>query len=271
MANNSTIEWTDHTFNPWWGCVKVSHACKHCYAQTFDHRLGGAHWGARSPRRFFGEQHWGAPLRWQIQAQRQGVRKKVFCASMADVFERRGDLNPHRERLWGLIEQTPDLDWLLLTKRPQNIGTYAPWKTRWPRNVWLGTTVENQKWANQRIPLLLKFPATIRFLSCEPLLGAVDLSPWIADLGWVIAGGESGHQARPTNPLWLKSLATLCQTTATPFHFKQWGHWAPAATARLAGRKNPRRHDTGAETLLAVGKAAAGRELDGRYWDQAPA
>lgn len=121
MAKNSSIEWTDHTFNPWWGCAGVSPGCDNCYAEAWAKRVGEDIWGARKPRRFFGEKHWCEPLKWNDEAQKQGHRRRVFCASMADVFELRSDLDPWRDRLWVLIDQTPWLDWLLLTKRPQDI------------------------------------------------------------------------------------------------------------------------------------------------------
>lgn len=121
MAKDSGIEWTHHTFNPWWGCVRLSPACAHCYAETWARRVGMDLWGGDAPRRFFSENHWREPLRWNSEAQRLGVRARVFCASMADVFEPRTDLDPWRERLWGLIEKTSHLDWLLLTKQPGHI------------------------------------------------------------------------------------------------------------------------------------------------------
>ncbi|MFN9822321.1 MAG: DUF5131 family protein, partial [Akkermansiaceae bacterium] len=154
MSKKTSIEWTDHTFNPWWGCEKVSPACQHCYAETFSKRIGPAVWGAHAPRRFFGEAKWAEPLQWNAEAKNAGERKRVFCASMADVFENRKDLDEWRSKLWRLIEITPMLDWLLLTKRPQNIGKMVPWKNEWPDNIWLGTTVENQKYAEERLPHL---------------------------------------------------------------------------------------------------------------------
>src|SRR5690606_14674702 len=132
MAKDSKIEWTHHTFNPWWGCAKVSPACKYCYAETWAKRIGSHVWGASAPSRFFTDKHWQDPLRWDAEAAERGERRRVFCASMADVFERRKELNEPRERLWKLIEETPHLDWLLLTKRPQNIALMAPWGEDWP-------------------------------------------------------------------------------------------------------------------------------------------
>src|SRR5437764_7892645 len=135
MAKNSHIEWTHHTFNPWWGCAKVSPACKHCYAELWAKRMGQRIWGGDAPRRFFGDAHWNEPLEWNDEAQDANERMRVFCASMADVFERRSELDQWRERLWLLIECTPWLDWLLLTKRPQNISAMVPWDDSWPSNV----------------------------------------------------------------------------------------------------------------------------------------
>lgn len=121
MGKNSRIEWTDHTFNPWWGCTKVSEACKNCYAEAWSKRVGQQVWGPQAERRFFGERHWLEPLKWNADAAAHGKRLRVFCASMADVFEDRRSLDPWRSKLWELIEATPQLDWLLLTKRPEHV------------------------------------------------------------------------------------------------------------------------------------------------------
>jgi protein gp37 len=275
MAKYSPIEWTHHTFNPWWGCTKVSPGCKNCYAEIFSHRIGQDIWGPRADRRFFGDAHWREPIKWNREAARADTRRRVFCASMADVFENRTELAPVRERLWQLIADTPALDWLLLTKRPEHALTYAPWGRAWPENVWAGVTAENQRWAGKRIPLLLQIPTLIRFVSCEPLLGPVDLSKWITGerrISWVIAGGESGHKARPMNPEWARALRDQCRAAAVPFHFKQWGHWRPdhgnAAPARR--RLSVEDSDGRAITLVRMGKHAAGRDLDGRTWDEFP-
>jgi protein gp37 len=277
MGRNSSIEWTHHTFNPWWGCAKVSPACSHCYAEAWAKRVGQELWGRSSDRRLFGDVHWRAPVEWNAEAKKRRVRRRVFCASMADVFERRSELASEREKLWDLIEATPWLDWLLLTKRPQNIGNLSRWKNEWPSNVWLGTTVENQQYAEIRLPELLQYPTTRRFLSCEPLLGPVDLSPWIAGrnrgphpIDWVIAGGESGPSARAMLPGWARRLRDQCRNANIPFHFKQWGHWAPV-------RKNKQRTvefwdevDRGKVIMEARGKKRAGRRLDGAFWNQIP-
>ena len=199
MGKETKIQWTHHTFNPWWGCLRVSPACKFCYADTWAKRLGADLWSAKSERRFFTDTHWNEPIKWNREATTQGVRRRVFCASMADVFEDRRELDLPRERLWRLIEATPQLDWLLLTKRIQHVRTLAPWKGRWPANIWLGTSTENQRWLEKRVDHLLEHDASVRFVSAEPLLGAMDMSSWLQPVGssirginWVIAGGESG-------------------------------------------------------------------------------
>jgi protein gp37 len=222
----TTIAWCDHTFNPWWGCVKVSPGCTNCYAASMDKRIGGDHWGERAARRFFGGGHWSEPLRWNAEAKRTGQRHRVFCASMADVFEDRDDLIPHRDRLWSLIKSCDALDWLLLTKRPENIARFVPWTARgttpW-RNVWLGTTAENQEYADLRIPILLATPAIVHFISAEPLVGPLTLKqPWIdAGLNWVIAGAESGARRRTAKVEWLQSLRDQCHAFGVAYFLKQ--------------------------------------------------
>lgn len=272
MGKFSTIEWTHHTFNPWWGCTKVSPACKHCYAETWAKRVGQDLWGAKSDRRFFTEAHWKEPLKWNELARHAGERHRVFCASMADVFEARTELNEWRERLWELISKTPNLDWLLLTKRPQRVKDHVPWTTEWPSNVWLGATVESQRWAEERIPELLANRAHVHFLSCEPLLGPVNLTQWKAGVDWVIAGGESGHYARPTHPNWITSLRDQCIEFEIAFHFKQWGHWAPIVGSLEPGGKSVILEDEKGKIayLAPLGKKHAGRSLDGRTWNELP-
>lgn len=274
---NSKIEWTHHTFNPWWGCERVSPACRHCYAEALAHRFGIEVWGKASDRRFLSDSYWRQPLAWNRQAKAARVRARVFCASMADVFEDRRDLDDLRLRLWALIDQTPSLDWLLLTKRPEVVGALVPWRGQWPRNVWLGTTAENQKWAQRRAPVLLHYPAAVRFVSCEPLLGPVDLTPWLSRksgrlIDWVIAGGESGHHARPTNPEWFEALRDQCRAHSVAFHFKQWGNWSPVTAGQVNGHRSRLLQSSEGEPiqLVNIGKKAAGRRLDGREWDQMP-
>jgi len=275
MGKNSQIEWTHHTFNPWWGCQKVSPACDHCYAELWAKRMGHSLWGTDSPRRFFSDSHWREPLIWDEEARDSGVRHRVFCASMADVFEHRADLKPQRVRLWELIDKTPNLDWLLLTKRRQNIARIAPWGNDWPVNVWLGTSVENQSLAEKRLPFLLKNPAKVRFLSCEPLLGPVDLRHWFKkdkfySIDWIIVGGESGGSSRPMHPDWVSGLLHQCQTFNVPFHFKQWGQWVPAPGEGTTGARLIELDNERPVEMLRMSKKSAGRVLEGTTWDGVP-
>ena len=266
MAKNSKIEWTTHTFNPWWGCVRMSPACQHCYAEAWAKRLGQGVWGVNAPRRFFGDAHWAEPLKWNAEALKSGVRPRVFCASMADVFEDRDDLDFSRARLWDLIDETPALDWLLLTKRPDLVTAKTRWGAQWPSNVWLGTTVENQRWALKRLPELVNVPAAVRFISAEPLLGSIDLARWRGEIDWVITGGESGPNARPSSPSWFEGLRAQCVAADIPFHFKQWGDWAPGDPDNEI--RSVRAAD--GAIMLRMGKKAAGRMLEGQTWDGLP-
>lgn len=280
MAKDSRIEWTHHTFNPWWGCTKVSPGCKNCYAEAWARRVGQDLWGARAPRRELSDSYWKQPLAWNAVAGHMGERARVFCASMADVFEDRRDLDDKRERLWSLIAQTPHLDWLLLTKRPQNVARLAPYGSQWPDNVWLGATAENQRWLDRRMVELSELAAKVLFLSCEPLLGPLDFADWIARakrgsgrfVDWVIAGGESGHHARPANPEWFSSIRDQCVSAGIRFHFKQWGNWRPVTLKQTTGVKLKKLFaSNGDEMLLGnVGKKKAGRLLDGETWDEFP-
>lgn len=188
---------------------------------------------------------------------------------MADVFEDRVELDKWRARLWDLIEATPNLDWLLLTKRPELVSNKVPWEKAWPQNVWLGTTVEDQDWANERLPILMSVPAFIRFISAEPLLGPLNISKWLhGGLDWVITGGESGPRARPSSPTWFRDLLNQCMAADVPFHFKQWGDWAPGQGINLAKARASQAAD--GTTMVRVGKKVAGRSLDGTIWDELP-
>ncbi len=189
MSENSGIQWTTHTFNPWWGCTRVSPGCVHCYAETLATRFGVG-WGPSGERRLFGDKHWNEPKKWDKKAAAAGERHRVFCASMADVFEDRPELAAERARLFRLIRETPHLDWLLLTKRPElavclwsrahvESSTEEPLGRLWAPNVWLGTTAEDQQRADERIPFLLGTGAEVKFVSYEPALGPVDFRPWL--------------------------------------------------------------------------------------------
>lgn len=262
MGENSAIAWTTHTFNPWTGCQKVSPACDHCYAESWAKRSGLVEWGPGKDRRRTSEANWRKPIKWNRETPDQGARQRVFCASLADVFDNAAP-DEWRADLWSLIRETPNLDWLLLTKRPQNLAVMLPddWGDGYV-NVWLGTTVENQTEADRRVPLLLRAPAAVHFLSCEPLLGPLDLrsSGWLTQflprtadaalpsrVDWVIAGGESGPGYRAADPDWFRSLRDQCSATGARFLFKQWS--GPS-----------QKHIK-----------AKGRELDGREWNEYPA
>lgn len=271
MADNTKIEWADKTFNPWIGCQKVGPGCDHCYAEAWDARgLQGQEprWGAHANRTRTSPANWRKPLAWDKAAKAAGERHRVFCASLADVFDNHTSILPEwRADLWALIRATPNLDWMLLTKRPGNIAAMLPadWG-RGYRNVWLGCTVVNQAEADRDVPKLLAVPAAVRFLSMEPLLGAVDLTPWIGtfpvlpvsstyvsidgferqDIGGgiidglslVIVGGESGPGARPMHPDWARSLRDQCVAANVAFHFKQWGEWTDQTEGEKTGSED---------------------------------
>lgn len=246
---NSKIEWTHHTFNPWIGCTKVSPACNNCYAAvSTPARTMKIQWGAGQPRKRTSDANWREPIRWNAECAKRGVRERVFCASLADVFDNEVPQR-WRQNLMSLVAETPMLDWLFLTKRVGNAKRmlsdasmhdvalltaddhYLP-----PKNLWIGATICNQEEADRDIPKLLATPAAKWFLSIEPMLGPVDLSRWLepagldTDLGLsnpgidlVIVGGESGPNARPMHPDWARSLRDQCQVAGVPFFFKQWG------------------------------------------------
>ena len=239
---NSKIEWTDHTWNPWQGCTKVSPGCKHCYAESLmDHRYKKVKWGPTGTRLRTSAAYWRKPILWDKQAKAEGVRYKVFSASLADVFENNPQVVEWRQDFFALINQTPNLIWLLLTKRPQHVFDFVPaaWLSGLPGNIWIGTSVENQEQADKRIPILMSIPARVRFLSVEPLLGPVDLwsatyvnpnggftgavTDWAGGVQWVIVGGESGPEARPMQTKWAQSIRSDCAAANVPFFMKQLG------------------------------------------------
>lgn len=243
MSAKTGIEWTDHTFNPWWGCTKISPGCANCYAERDAARYGHGVWGPTAPRRFFGTKHWLEPLRWEIAARKAGVRRRVFCASMADLFEAADYDGPDEigarmrvelVRLWEVIRSTTHLEWLLLTKRPENIRELAP--GGWPQNVRVGVSVESQDFI-WRIKSLLNSGAPHPWVSYEPALGPVDLASWFPHeieisqvasvwregIEWVIVGGESGPGARPFDLAWARSTVKQCRAAGVPVFVKQLG------------------------------------------------
>ncbi|MDF3059339.1 MAG: hypothetical protein K0R17_3554 [Rariglobus sp.] len=276
MGADTKIEWTatrlpdgtvlaGYTFNPWIGCAKVSPGCLHCYAETQDNHRGwtAEGWGKGKPRKHTSVAYWREPLKWNGEAEASGIRRKVFCASLADWLDAEVPIEWLAELL-DLIRQTPHLDWLLLSKRPENwsvrmgeVKHYCTtrahlmdlyrWVGEWmlgnpPLNVWIGTTAEDQARYDERIAHLCLIPALYRFLSMEPLLSAVDMQlhanlpgermlrwhrPVKGMLHWVIVGGESGPGARPMHPDWARSLRDQCAKAGVPFFFKQWGEYLP--------------------------------------------
>jgi protein gp37 len=299
MAEQTAIEWCDATFNPWMGCTRVSPACDDCYAaRSTPARTLGVTWGAGEPRRRTSDANWKLPGQWNAKAAREGRRVRVFCASMADVFDNEVPVQWRRD-LFDLIEATPNLDWLLLTKRIGNArrlyaDTYLDSARPWPANVWLGATVVTQEELDRDLPKLYAVPARVRFLSIEPMLGPISFDAWPlfgedekSLLHWVICGGESGSKARPMNPDWARSLRDQCATAGVPFLFKQWGEWGDPDSIETTGLARhgwfeddhrdggAPRHEwpgpmvRGAEMasqrpeVFRVGTKAAGRLLDG--------
>lgn len=306
MGATTEIAWTESTFNPWIGCSRVSPGCLHCYAEARDRRVGDHLWGANAPRRRTTAAYWRQPLKWNRNALERGRPGLVFCASLADVFEDRADLDDIRADLFDLIEQTPGLRWQLLTKRPENVLRMVParwlltpaeteetnrvhlladWRRlgrpghNWPAHAWIGSTVEDQQRAGERIPELLEVPARVRFLSCEPLLGPLDLSPWLGlewmetlrppgaplsfrgdggwgmdlfeavrrsegnvpRISWAIVGGESGPKHRKINAQHARDVCAQVLAAEVPLFFKQWGGSRPSEFGHLI---DP--HDLGA-------------------------
>jgi len=249
MGENSAISWTDHSFNPWWGCLRVGPGCDNCYAADLDKRTGGNYWdGETLPRRTL-PANWNKPRIWNRKAQAAGVRAKVFCASMADVFDNR--VPPEwRADLWALVKETPFLDWIIVTKRAGNVVDML--RPDWQGfeesddfpNVWILATVVNQLEADRDIPKLWDAPAYIRGLSVEPQLGPIVLLPeWLRWLSWVIVGAESGPNRRAFHEDWVRMLRDQCAGNV-PFFYKQ--------------------------RVLATGRKIETPELDGRQWMEFP-
>lgn len=227
MAEVTAIAWCNSTFNPWIGCTQVGPGCDNCYAKTLDnrHRWGGAtHWGAGVARKRTAEAYWRQPLTWNRKAAASGEPWRVFCASLADVFDNEVP-DEWRLDLFDLIEGTPHLTWLLLTKRIGNAAKMMP-AHLFPSgplpNIWLGATIVNQEEADRDAPKLLATPAAMRFVSYEPALGPVDWTKY-PGLDWIIVGGESGTSPRRFDWDWARSTIAQCrQIGAAPF-MKQTG------------------------------------------------
>lgn len=249
MSDRSAIEWTEATWNPVTGCDRVSEGCDHCYALTLAKRLkaaGNRRYQVDGDPRTSGP-GFGLTLHWDVLHRPLGWRRPrlVFVNSMSDLFHPQVPVG-FIARVFEVMAEADRHTFQILTKRPGRMASIL--RRIRPRplpNVWLGTSVENQRWAGVRVPQLLATAAAVRFLSCEPLLGPLDLGGQIMDGGidWVIVGGESGRQARPMQPEWARSLRDQCTAAGVPFFFKQWGGRTPKA---------------------------GGRELDGRTWDEMP-
>lgn len=293
MGADTKIEWTRHTHNPWIGCAAVSAACDHCYAEQIGKRFG-VKWGADAPLKQTSEGYRKKPFAWDHAAARAGRIDPVFCASLADIWDNRAPISWLIDEL-DTIRQTPNLRWLLLTKRPQLIirrlhaalnhlaeGTdracLIAWIDAWldgrpPSNVWLGTTVENREEMRRRGTWLRVVPAVRRFWSVEPLLEDLGEIPTSMLPHWIIAGGESGPHARPSHPDWFRHLRDWCRANGVAFFFKQWGEWAPAIAPIGAPTylMPDGTYSVDGTPLIRVGKKAAGALLDGREWREVPA
>jgi protein gp37 len=229
VAQHSKIEWTDHTFNPWTGCTNVSPGCDHCYAEVWSKRSGQVKWG-NHPRKRTTADYWKAPPLWNerhlIFHKAHGRRQRVFCASLADVFD--NQVPPQwRADLFALVRRCHHLDWLLLTKRPQNIAKMLPsdWADGYS-NVWLGMTAEDQLRFDQRWLHLAAVPAVVRFVSYEPAIGSLRVHKGDVVPDWLIIGGESGHHARPMSERWVMTALNDCRRMGIAPFFKQWGNYA---------------------------------------------
>jgi protein gp37 len=237
MGEETKISYVSHTFNPWWGCVKISAGCKNCYAEDQAARSHDGLWGENSSRRFFGEKHWNEPLKWNKSAQERNVKERVLCGSMCDIMEEReGQLNyeldRERRKLYALIEKTPNLIWCLFTKRPENYMRFLPekWLEKPLKNVWLFTTIEDKNVLKNRLLALVETPAYKRGLSIEPLLEDLsgDFLRYLEKYGgtkidWVIVGGESGENSRPFYSKWAVGIKIACDVLRIPFFMKQFG------------------------------------------------
>lgn len=272
----SKIEWTDRTWNPVTGCTKVSPGCANCYAESFAIRMKGR-FGYPYDDPFkvtFHPERMDEPFRWKKPS-------KVFVCSMSDLFHEDVELE-RIEDIITVIKMCPQHIFQILTKRPERLLLMLDFVHKLPDNMWIGVSVENQQTADERIPILLQVPAAVRFVSCEPLLGAIHFSKtWrllpddcTEKLNWVIAGGESGPGARPMHPDWARSLRDQCQAACVPFFFKQWGEYINPQNIKGMDYQRFKSYfpfgPKDGQIMLKTGKKAAGRLLDGREWNEFP-
>jgi protein gp37 len=249
VAEHTEISWAHSTFNPWIGCTKVGPGCDHCYAERdMATRRKVVTWGPGEARKVTSEAYWKEPHKWNRKAAASGEPWRVFCASLADVFDK--DAPPEvQARLWRLIEDTPHLKWMLLSKRIGRWIECVPvhWRHSFPANVWMGATVVNQEEHDRDVPKLLTVPCDVLWLSIEPQLGEIVLRPdWLYGgrrIGWVITGGESGPHARPYVLGWAKALVRQCEAAGVPIHVKQMG----ANPTNREGQPHPQKHFKGGD------------------------
>jgi protein gp37 len=278
MGSQTRISWANRTFNPWEGCTAISPACDGCYAAARDRRLhGGRHWQPDGPRLAHVEQYWDNLRLWQRDAAQRGERQRVFVGSLCDIFEQRRDLplQSLRERLWRTIPNTPDLIYMLTTKRPENIPFCVPmtWRSCPPANVWIIVTVEMQEYV-WRIEAARDAMPHVRVVgvSAEPLLGRLDLDQPLSKgwVQWIIAGGESGARPRITEYDWVAHLRDQAVHKGIPFHFKQWGEWMPLV--QIEQHQEPLIPDKAERSrgFVLLGAGKTGRMLDSREWLEVP-
>jgi protein gp37 len=231
MGDQTKIEWCDRTFNPWLGCTKVGPPCDNCYAETWANRFGKVQWGPHAERLRTSPENWKKPRKWDAAAKAAGERHRVFCCSLADWLDNQAP-QAWRVELAAEIEATPNLDWLLLTKRIQNFRKLSPWGTdKTPPNVWLGITCGDQDEFDRDWPRLRSIDAVVRFISYEPALGPLRVDHIVVDVApsWIICGGESGRNARYMEPRWAINLQRDCRERPEPiaFFLKQMSGRAP--------------------------------------------
>lgn len=281
MGLNTEISWCDHTLNLWWGCVKVSPGCKFCYADTLDNRYNhdDRHWGPSSSRKLV--RSWKKNLNdMRKSAIANNRRETVFVMSMGDIFEDDQPLsnnhdtnwktiNDVREEFFGMVDDYPELIFLLLTKRPGNMMEMVPsmWLIdAWPDNVWIGASIVNQAEVKEKMEHISEFLMEIPvFVSAEPLLDPIEFGETLSYVSWVIVGGESGQKARPMNPDWARNLRDECLAAGIPFHFKQWGENYPIeGTEVMAEAISGEPIVVKKLTFEKRGKHNAGNVLDGK-------
>lgn len=266
MGTTTGIEWTDSTFNPWIGCTNISPGCDHCYAEAQNAYRKWTEWGPHGDRRRTSAANWRKPREWNVDAARfqrkHSRRQRVFCASLADVFDNQAPAQ-WRADLFALIRECSAIDWQLLTKRPQNIAKMLPadWGGGYP-NVWLGITTESQTYYDQRWRVLREIPARVRFISYEPAIGPLRLGVGVQP-DWLISGGESGHHARVMCAAWARDVRDDCKRLGVAYFHKQWGTFASNPLVQEQGL-TPKQ----AEAIDPVGKG--GKLLDGAVWHEFP-